>query len=161
MALTIYPKTLRRQQLDRLLLSGSINLRDLPTPKRGWLREIREALGLSAQQLARRLGVLQSAVSKMEQAEVERTITLRRLQMAAEAMDCDLVYCFVPRRSLDEIVREQAGRRAEELFEDIGHSMALEDQRLISIQQKQAISELTDELARTTSRDLWKEECSK
>lgn len=72
-------------------------------PAAGWLRTMREALGLSLADVARRLKVTPPAVRSFEQAEAEDRITLASLRRAAAAMDCELVYAFVPRRNLPDI----------------------------------------------------------
>ena len=82
----------------------------------GWIKEIRLALGMSAAQLARRLKVRQSTVAKLEKSEAEETISLQSLRKAAEALDCTLVYAFVPRTSLEACVQAQARLRAKEIL---------------------------------------------
>jgi len=61
-------RTLARKQLDRRLSP----LRDLKlvAPPLGWMRAIREALGMSARQLAARMGASPSRVPAIENAEV-------------------------------------------------------------------------------------------
>src|SRR5262245_1779258 len=77
-------------------------------PMRGWINAIRQALGMSSSQLARRLGVKQPTVSEMEKSELRGTIQLSTLRRAAEALDCTLIYALVPNRPLDTMVRERA-----------------------------------------------------
>ena len=77
-------------------------------PEGGWIREIRAALGMSGRQLAARMGLSQSAVSQLEQSELDGRVQLETLGRAAAALDCDLVYALVPRTSLEETVRTRA-----------------------------------------------------
>ena len=77
-------------------------------PPRGWLRAIRDALGLTTKQLARRLGVSQPRVVALEKGEIEETVTLASLRRAAEALDCRLIYALVPDRPLVDTLRERA-----------------------------------------------------
>jgi predicted DNA-binding mobile mystery protein A len=64
---------------------------NLPSrPATGWIKAIREALGMSAVELARRLGVGVPTVTRMELSEAEDRITLSTLRRAAEAMGCEL-----------------------------------------------------------------------
>ena len=65
-------------------------------PPRGWLRAIRDALGMTMQQYAGRLGVSQPRIIALEKSEVEDTVTLGTLRRAAAALDCQLVYAVVP-----------------------------------------------------------------
>ena len=75
-----------RRQLDKRLIT--INKSDaLARPPRGWVKAIREALGMTTAQLANRLGVVQSRVIAIEQSEAKGTITLNSLEKAAQALD--------------------------------------------------------------------------
>jgi len=85
-----------------------------PTPVGGWIRSIRQALGMSAAQLGARLGLTRQGVADLERREVSRGATLAALEKAAEALDADLVYAIVPRTSLSKMLRKQARKRAEE-----------------------------------------------
>ena len=150
-------KTLRRRQLDRLL-SENGSLRGAERPRRGWLYEIRNALGMSAAQLAARMGVRQSTVAKMERTEQEETISLKSLRRAAEAMDCELIYAFVPRQSLETTLEQQALRQALALVGRVEHTMALEEQALRQEAVTAEVRDLAAELVRTMSSELWRTE---
>jgi transcriptional regulator with XRE-family HTH domain len=80
------------QTTDRSLPVGKI-----VRPDAGWLRAIREDLGITLAELAGRLKVTPPAVRSFEQAEAEDRITLASLRRTAAAMDCDLIYALVPR----------------------------------------------------------------
>src|SRR5580658_7650966 len=82
-------------------------------PHRGWIRAIRDALGMSSAELATRLGVSQQAVADLERSEAQDTIKLETLRRAADALDCDLAYVLVPRIPLEDEVRAQARRKAQ------------------------------------------------
>lgn len=99
-----------------------------PIPHQGWIRAIRDALGMSSTELAKRLGVDQSRVPRIEQGEVERSVTLDTMQRAAEAMGCRFVYALVPNKSLEASVMEQARAKARQELEPVEHTMDLEDQ---------------------------------
>jgi len=65
--------------------------------KWGWLRGVRQALGMRVGEVAKRMRVVQSEVYRLEVAEVRDSITLRKLRAAAEAMGCEVVvYAVVP-----------------------------------------------------------------
>src|ERR1700722_10624100 len=82
-------------------------------PPKGWLRAIRDALGMTTAQFGRRLGVSQPRIVELEQSEVTGGVTLHTLQRAAEALGCRLVYALVPDRPLAETVRDPANLVAE------------------------------------------------
>jgi predicted DNA-binding mobile mystery protein A len=115
------------RQLDRRLNAVrplSANAR----PPKGWVRAIRDALGMTTQQLAQRIGVSQSRIPELEQAEVNGNITLKSLERAAEAMGCRVVYALVPERPLADVLRAQAEHIADRQLATVAHSMRLEDQ---------------------------------
>src|ERR1700680_2276769 len=101
-------------------------------PVRGWMKAIREALGMSSAQLAKRLGVKQPSVVALEQSEVKGTIELASLQRVAGALDCTLVYALVPNQPLEVMVRDRARTFARRRLEVVEHSMLLEDQKVPS-----------------------------
>jgi predicted DNA-binding mobile mystery protein A len=145
---------LRRRQLDRLFaqLSG---LRTLSPPRRGWIAEVRNVLGMSTRQLAQRMSVSQPSITGLERSERQGAVSLNSLQKAAEALNCRLVYAFVPEESFEHIVREQARTVARRMLDNVEHTMALEDQAGESGRQEEAIAELADDLVRSLSRELW------
>ncbi len=148
--------SLRREQIDRSL--GQVcGLQHVPQPKRGWIKDARQILGLSAQQLAVRMGVTQPTVAKMEQSEARESITVASLRKAAAAMDCRFVYAFVPPTSFEAILRERAIDAARRLLDRVDHTMALEAQEPDESFRARRVQELADELVRTLSRELWEE----
>ena len=100
----------RRQLAKRLNLLRNSDA--LTRPSRGWIRAIREALGMTTAQLAKRIGVSQPRAVAIENAEKKGSISLNSLERAAHALDCRLVYALVPRRPLKELVTERAERLA-------------------------------------------------
>jgi predicted DNA-binding mobile mystery protein A len=123
-------------------------------PVRGWIKAIREALGMTAEQLAKRLNVKQPSIVALEQSEAKGTIELATLRRVAEALDCTLVYGLVPNKPLEQTVRERARLFARRRSEPIEHSMALEDQKV----QRKETEALIDEILRDTNpRRFWDE----
>ena len=121
-------KSLRLQQLDRAL-EPYRTAREVPRPSRGWIRTIRQALGLSSAELARRLGTSRQLPLQLEKGEAEDRITLKSLRAAANALDCDLVYALVPRAgNMQELIENRARAEAKNRVLGVEHSMALEDQ---------------------------------
>jgi predicted DNA-binding mobile mystery protein A len=120
-------QALKRRQLDeRLRPLLGVNI---PEPRDGWIRSVRTALGMSHDQLARRLGKTRASVTQFERNEARGAITLAKLREAADAMGCDLVIAFRPRlQTFEDTVRQQAVRKAQRLQDTVVHTMALEDQ---------------------------------
>jgi predicted DNA-binding mobile mystery protein A len=119
-------------------------------PVRGWIRAIREALGMSSVQFAHRMGIKQPTALGIEQSEAKGNIQLDTLRRAAEALDCALVYMLVPNKPLRSIVHERARDIVMKQLAPIEHSMALENQRV------KISARLVDDLIRDLEpRRLW------
>jgi predicted DNA-binding mobile mystery protein A len=115
------------EQLDRRLASLR-PLAETQPPVRGWVRAIRNTLGMTTKQLAARMGVSQPRIVKLEKAEVDRSITLASLERAAEALGCRVVYALVPNRPLNEALKERAGKIVEQQLASVDQTMRLEAQ---------------------------------
>ena len=126
----------------------------LAPPVRGWIKAIREALGMTALQLAKRLNVKQPSIVALEQSEAKGTIELATLRRVAEALDCRLVYALVPNKPLEQTVGERALLFARRRLEPIEHSMALGDQK---VQRKQTQALIDEILRETNPHRLWDE----
>ena len=121
-------RNLRLKQLDRALEPYRA-ARDVPRPSKGWIRTIRQALGVSSGELGRRMGTSRQLPLQLEKGEAEDRITLKSLRAVANALDCDLVYAFVPRAdSMQELIEGRARAEAKNRVLGVEHSMALENQ---------------------------------
>jgi len=147
-------KKLIREQLETTL--GRIsNARDLQRPAKGWLRAIREALGMSGKQFARRLSVAPPRITALEKNEMSGSVTIKTMQQAADALECDFVYAVVPRENLTDIVRKRALSLATKKLGRVSHSMLLEAQQLSDIEQKKVLDFEVKELVRKMPKELW------
>ena len=121
-------------------------------PVRGWIKAIREALGMSMAQLAKRLGIKQPSVVELEQSEAKATIELATLRRVAEALDCTLVYALVPNKPLESAIRDRARAFARRRRGPVEHSMLLEDQKVTA---KNAEARLDEIVRETNPRLFW------
>ncbi len=117
-----------------------------------WIDYVRMGLGMSLVQLARRVGVSQGTLSTSIKLEREGRITLNKLKEIAHAMDCDLVYEFVPRKPIEDLIFEQAMKKTKKLVDETEAHMALEDQK-VTRNKEERIKELAQE--RIYSKQLW------
>ena len=148
-------RTIRIRQNDKSISEPVDTLR---VPKAGWIREIRDAIGMTRRQLARRLGVTPQSADELETGEVAGSITVARLRRAAEALDCRLVYALVPKQgSLDALVRERAELVARRLVLEVEQSMRFEDQGRDTETLREEIRFRAEELARKPGRALWED----
>ena len=153
--------------LPRNLLSASQLDRKLPTLRNaatvlarsqgatGWIKALRESLGLTSSAFARRLGIAQQNVAKLENGERAGTVTLASLRRAAEALDADFVYAIVPRKKLRDVICARAREVARQRVESVAHSMRLEAQGLSASEIEEQIDELARDLERRP-RELWR-----
>ena len=140
-----------RRSLDRVL--APYRALTHRRPPRGWARAIRDAFGMTAGQLGARMGVTQPTVQKLERSEQEDTIQLGSLRRLAEALDCELVYAFVPREPLEQTYGTAARAVARKELAAISHSMALEDQAVDDAEEDDRLRRfIEDEL---DPREVW------
>jgi predicted DNA-binding mobile mystery protein A len=147
-------RDLQLQQMDALLapcVATPLSAR----PKVGWVRAIRESLGMSASAFARRLGMSHAGVRKLESAEASDAITLASLRKLAAALDCELQYVLVPRTSLAQHLKDRAQTVAQEQLRPIAHSMALEDQAVTGSLNKLQLDLAVKALLEGSRRELW------
>lgn len=143
-----------RTALDKRLMS----LRPIDkfaVPPKGWVRAIRDALGMSGAQLAARLGVKAPSVVALEQSETADTIRLETLRKAALALDCQLVYALVPNKPLTDMVAERAQAKALGVIGGVSHSMTIENQQVFDDNLEERIQNFISETLR--DRDLWED----
>jgi predicted DNA-binding mobile mystery protein A len=142
-----------RQRLDQRLLA--LKSDDLKAPPKGWVRAIRDALGMPGVQLAKRLAIRPQSVEALEASEASGAIQLKTLRRAAEALDCTLVYALVPNTTLEDAVRSRARNIAVRDLNRVAHTMKLEAQQT----GDEDIDARIDAYIRdhVNERDLWKE----
>lgn len=121
-------------------------------PARGWIKAVREALGMTTAQLAARMGVKQPSIVGLERSEAKGSIELATLRRTAEALDCTLIYALVPNKSLETTVRERAREFARRRLEPVEHSMLLEDQRAPA---RDAAARIDEVVRETNPRLFW------
>jgi predicted DNA-binding mobile mystery protein A len=120
-------RQLRLSQLDRNL---SITRRMPPRPADGWIASVRQALGLTLEDVGKRLHASRQSVQQLEKAEAKDRITLEALRRTAEAMGCELVYALVPKNgSFTELAEQPTRDRATRDVKSVMHTMMLEDQK--------------------------------
>ena len=121
-------RDLRLKQLATTL--DTLNdARQTPRPTLGWLRAVREALGISQEQIAKTMQLAQQNIAAFEKAEASDRITLQNLRRVAEAMGCELVYAIVPKEgSFKDLADRRTRNEVTKRVRSVHRSMALEDQ---------------------------------
>ena len=147
----IYLDSLAMSQIDRRLNHlRSVQKHSLVSG--GWIKYIRKALGLTLAELSKLIGLSPVTISQAEKREVEGKVTLTTLRKFANAMDCDLVYSFVPKKSVAETIKFKAREKAIIRLKEAGLHMKLEDQK-VEGNWEERIERLANELIK--SGDVW------
>ena len=121
----------------------------VPQPS-GWIKTVREAIGMTVSQLAARLGVTQPRITKME--SNEDNLKLSTMKKAAEAMNCEFVYYFKPKTTFQNLVDEQAQKKAVEVLKTVNVNMALENQE---IAEDEVVKDFASDLINTKIKQIW------
>ena len=153
--MSYWDKKLIREQLDKKL-NPLKALAKSGIPETGWIKSIREALGMSAKDLARKVGIDQSRISRLENAEKDGNVKLSSLQKIAQGLDMEFVYGFVPKNTLETLVREQARKIAGEKMKRLSHTMRLEQQELPEKEKESAVKDMIDKILIAEPKDFWK-----
>ncbi len=141
-----------RKQLDKTLLEFR-SLLGISIPQKGWIRAIRDSLGMSGKQLADRLRVTQQR--EIERDELSGSVTLKSMRKVADCLDCVFVYAFVPRISLEHTVHDRVKQVAEERLKRASQSMLLEGQELNEDDELDALSDMVEEMIENLPSTLW------
>jgi predicted DNA-binding mobile mystery protein A len=150
---------LARKQLDRRL--GPLREIALVAPPKGWIKAIRESLGMTVRQLAARMGVAPSRIPVIEKAEVTGSTTVKTLRHAAAALNCTFVYAFVPIEPLEDILRERVVQKARSDVSRLDHTMRLENQALLKSDLDAELQRTIDRVFSGSLRGLWEEEAGR
>lgn len=148
-------KSLQLQQLNNKMLSF-VSLKQVAMPPTGWIKAIRNAIGMSMQQLGNKLKVSKQGVMDIEKREKEGSITIKSLREIARVMDMQLVYGFVPNDgSLDALIEKRATELAKQIVMRTANSMKLEDQANSKERIDTAIKERAAVIKNEMPKILW------
>jgi len=144
------------QQIEKIaaILRG---LKPMLSPRGGWIKSIREALGMTSVQLAHRLNMHPSRITRIEEDELKQALTLQTLHKVAQALGCDLIYALVPKTSIETTLQTRARTIAEFQLQRIQHTMALENQSLSPDQLQMLLTQEIDQLLHGPRKYLWEE----
>lgn len=148
-------KTLMFQQLNgKLLVFAEVG--QVVVPPTGWIKAIRNTLGMSMQQLGKKLSITKQGVSDLEKREYDGTITLKSLRELGRALDMELVYGFMPKDgSLDAMIERRAKDLATKIVLRTSNTMKLEEQGNSHERIEKAIEERANEIKSEMPKILW------
>jgi len=148
-------KSLQIQQLNsKMLVVASI--KKITPPPTGWIKAARTALGMSLQQLGNKISITKQSLTDIERREKDGSTTLKTLRDAANALDMELVYGFVPKDgSLDALIDRKAKELATQIVLRTSHTMKLEDQGNSNKRIQKAIEERAASIKNEMPKILW------
>lgn len=146
-------KKLQIKQVDKELRKFKSGIIDKPS--KGWINTIRVTLGISLEQLSKRLKISPQSISSLEKREVDMNITLGKLNEIAESMGFKLVYGFVSESSIEEMIKNKSYELAKKIVMSTSEQMSLENQKVENKRILEAIEERTNEIIRTMPKMLW------
>ena len=149
-----WDRKLIRKQLDKKLKQFKALLKQ-GVPSGGWVRSIREALGMTLEDLGHRVRLDKSRVYRIEQSEPNGDIKLSTLKKMAEGLGMTFVYGFVSKDSLEQKMKEQARTIAVKRLGRIDHSMKLEEQGLLKEDQESSLNDLIDQILIEKRKNFW------
>lgn len=148
-------KSLQIQQLNTKMLAYA-SLQKVAPPPTGWIKAIRNAIGMSMLQLGNRLSITKQSVQDIERREKDGSITIKALREAARALDMQLVYGFVPNDgSLELLIERKAKELATQIVMRTNNTMKLEDQENTKQRIEKAIHERTTIIKTEMPKTLW------
>ena len=148
-------KSLQIQQLNSKMLAFA-SLQKVAPPPTGWIKAIRNAIGMSMLQLGKRLSVTKQSVQDMESRERDGSVTIKALREAARALDMQLIYGFVPNDgSLEALIDRKAKELATQIVQRTSNSMKLEDQENSKQRIEKAIEERATIIKNEMPKTLW------
>jgi len=120
------------------------------------IRLLRVRLGMTQAQLAKRCGLPQSHIAKIEKGKGD--IQLDTLRHIFAAMVCRLVVAPQPETDLDGIVRKQARNAALKRVRRLAGTMAMEEQRPEEDMLEALVRAETEKLLEKRSSEIWEVE---
>ncbi len=146
---------LQFQQLNEKMLQLS-GMQHVIVPPIGWIKAIRNGIGMSMEQLGKKLSITKQGVMDIEKREKEGAITIKSMQEIAKAIDMQFVYGFVPvAGSLDQMIEMRALELARKIVQRTSTTMKLEDQVNSKERIEKAIKERASEIINNTPKILW------
>ena len=134
----------------------------IPPQSKGWVQHLRLGFGMSLRQLGNKLGITAASAKELEQREIEGTITLQKLQQAANAFDMSLFYMFVPNSKyhdsenpLEEMMKNKSLEVARQIVRRASTTMILEDQATGQQEIDEEIQLLAKKIKQEMPRYLW------
>lgn len=143
---------IERKKLDEKL--SKIDVFSFEKPEKGWIKAVRNALGMTITQLADKVGVKHPRISKIE--KDESSLSLNSLEKIADALNCKVVYALVPKTSLEKLAYNKARKKAMKILSKVTYDTALDNQAPVF--GKIELEDMTQKLLNDSQARLWDED---
>jgi predicted DNA-binding mobile mystery protein A len=148
-------RELLKDQLNEKMAKFAL-LSKVSIPGTGWLKAIRIALGMSMQQMSKKLSITPQGVNDAEKRELEGSLSIKAMREMAKAMDMQFVYGFVPNDgSLDKLIDKRALELATKIVLRVSNTMNLEEQLNSDKRIRKAIKERAEQIKKENPKLLW------
>jgi predicted DNA-binding mobile mystery protein A len=125
-------------------------------PSLGWIKALRTGLNMTLEQLGNKLNISKQAVLDIEKRELKGALSLKSLNEIADAMEMELVYCFVPKNdSLESLIDKKAMELATKIVMRTSQQMKLEGQENSEERIQIAIKERAHLIKTQMPKMLW------
>ncbi len=118
------------------------------------IKLMRETLGMTQDQLAKRVNTSQQAIARFEAGEGGAP-TLSTLEAIANALEADMHILITPRQPLKKMVEDKAEKKAKEIISFSEQSNLLEAQQPSKSTIKKQIKDLKEEIIKKKRSSLW------
>ncbi len=122
-------------------------------PLQGWIKTIRELLGMTTIQFAKRLKVSQPRLTFIE--KNEKNLKLSTMEKIADELNCDFVYALVPREKVNDIIYNRAKEKALNIVTKVNNNMSLENQLS---ENKEILEDTIEYLISKKATKIWDED---
>lgn len=122
-------------------------------PLQGWIKTIRELLGMTSIQFSKKLKVSQPRLAVIE--KNEKNLKLSTMEKIADELNCDFVYALVPRENVNDIIYNRAKQKALNIVTKVNNNMSLENQLS---DNKEILEDTIEYLLSKKAAKIWDED---
>lgn len=145
-------KGLKFRQLSVALKEGRL----VPIENIGQrLSDIRQALGMTQKQLAKKMKISQPLLSRIE--DNAGSCALKTVARVARALECDFLGALVSKETLEARIKKQAEIKAKSIVKRTFANMAMERQAPENNAYEYQLKKLIKELEAKPGPELWEE----
>lgn len=122
-------------------------------PLQGWIKTLRELLGMTTVQFSKKLKVSQPRLAFME--KNEKNLKISTMEKIADELNCDFVYALVPREKINDIIYNKAKQKALNIVNKVNYNMSLENQLS---ENNEVLEDVVDDLLSKKITKIWDED---